>query len=237
MAEYQTVFLGLWTQLVSWIPTLIYVIIVLLIGWIAGRALGKGISKVLDKAGVDDALKKTAIGKALERSGVTTVGFFDLIIRWFVYLIAILAAVNILNITILSNFMTSVVSYLPSLLAGVLIILIGFIVIDFIGDSLIAVGREAKIEYMNLFADVFKLFLYFVIIIMGLEMMKIDTSIVYVFSNALAWGAAAGVAVGLGIAFGWGFKDVLAEKSKEWLTSTEETAKRTEEVRARREEL
>ncbi|WP_455363212.1 hypothetical protein [[Eubacterium] cellulosolvens] len=39
----------------------------------------------------------------------------------------------------------------------------------------------------------------------------------YVLANALAWGIAAGVAVGLGIASGWGFKDVISRRADSWL--------------------
>jgi len=45
----------------------------------------------------------------------------------------------------------------------------------------------------------------------------INTSIIYTIIQPLAWGIAAAIAV----AFGWGFKDVVAKwadkKSKEWM--------------------
>ena len=58
---------GLWVKLVDLTPAVLGAVIVLIIGWVAGRALGRGLSKVLDKVGVDDALRKTAIGKAMEK--------------------------------------------------------------------------------------------------------------------------------------------------------------------------
>jgi hypothetical protein len=170
-------------------------------------------------------LRKTAIGKALERSGVTTVRFFDLIIRWFIYLIAVFAAVNILEITVLSEFMKTVVEYLPSFIAGAFIIIFGFIIADFIGDAVTAVGKEAKVEFSGLIAAGLKLLLYFVVLTIALGLMRIDVEILYVFANALAWGAAIGIGAGLGIAFGWGFKDVVAKNAKKWITSIEKTAK------------
>ena len=86
-----------WATIIDMLPKIAGTIIVLIIGWIVGRIIGKGISQVLDRVGVDDALRKTVIGKALERSGVTVVRFFDLIIRWFIYLIAVFAAADILG--------------------------------------------------------------------------------------------------------------------------------------------
>ncbi|MEM3601277.1 MAG: hypothetical protein QXN87_01215 [Candidatus Bathyarchaeia archaeon] len=219
----------LWLDFLEMLPKAIGVIIVLAVGWVAGRLLGKGLSKILDKIGVDDALRKTVVGKALEKSGVTCVRFFDLIIRWFVYLIAILAAVNILEIEVLSTFMTSVVEYLPNFIAGIFLLFIGLIVADFIGDAVNAVGREAKIEFVGLLANGLKLFLYLIVIVLALTVMKIDVSILYTFANALAWGIAIGVCIGLGIAFGWGFKDTVAKNAEKWIESVQRVAKKAED--------
>jgi len=223
----------IWTTIVEMLPRVAGAIIALVIGWIAGRALGKAISKVLDKAGVDDALRPTIFGRVLERSGITCVGFFDLLVRWFVYLIAIFAAVDILQITILSQYMSMVVAYLPSLIAGVVLLIAGFIVTDYITDFMKKVGEEAGAAYSRIFADGLRLFLYSVVIIIALSQMKIDVSILYIFANALSWGISIGVCVGLGIALGWGFKDVVAESAKEWIKSLTTTAEKVEEVRAK----
>jgi len=204
-------------ELVRLAPRLVAAIIVLVIGWVAGRLIGKALSRILDKAGVDDALRRTAIGKALDRTKMSIVGFFDLIVRWFIYLIAILVAVDILEIAVLSDFISRAIQYLPSFIGGVLILLIGFIAADFVGDALRAVAKEGQIEYAPLFADALKLLLYFVVLVIGLSTMKFDTAILYVFANALAWSIAAGVAIGLGIAFGWGFKDAVAKRADKWL--------------------
>ncbi len=53
-------------SVIAYIPNLIAAIIILIIGWIVGRLLGKVISGILDKIGVDDALLKTSVGKAIE---------------------------------------------------------------------------------------------------------------------------------------------------------------------------
>ncbi|MFB0514457.1 MAG: hypothetical protein ACETVQ_02660 [Candidatus Bathyarchaeia archaeon] len=223
----------IWTTIAEILPRVVGAIIALIIGWIAGRVLGKAVSKVLDKAGVDDALKPTIVGRVLERSGITCVGFFDLIVRWFIYLIAIFAAVDILQIAILTEYMSMVVAYLPNLIAGVILLISGFIVTDYITDFMKKVCEEAGVAYSKLFADGLRLFLYSVVIIIALSQMKIDVSILYIFANSLSWGIAIGVGVGLGIAFGWGFKDVISESSKEWIKSLTTTAEKVEEVRAK----
>lgn len=227
--EIETYLNALLQALIALLPKIGGAAIVLIIGWAVGRVLGKGISKVLVKVRLDEALRKTVIGKALERSGITGVRLFDLVIRWFVYLIAILTAADILNISELSTLLRTTVAYLPSLVAGFFIIIVGFIVSDFIGDVMKGFGEEMRIEYSGLFANALKLFLYFIVIVIALTTMKIDVSILYVFANALAWGIAIGLCVGLGIALGLGFKDVVARNAERWIETAQSAVKRAED--------
>ncbi|MEM2227440.1 MAG: hypothetical protein QXR82_01350, partial [Candidatus Bathyarchaeia archaeon] len=106
-------------SIVELLPKIAGAIIVLIIGWISGRAFGKLALKITEKTGVSKVLRKTIVGRALESSGVTMSKFFDILIRWFIYLIAILAAVDILKIEALSKIIGLIVQYLPSFLAGI----------------------------------------------------------------------------------------------------------------------
>ncbi len=219
-----------WASFVDLLPKTAGAIVVLAIGWVAGRLIGKGLSRVLDRAGADDVVRGTAFGKALERSGFTIVRFFDAVTRWFIYLVAIFAAVNILDMPALSAFMRSVVEYLPSFIGGVIILILGFLIADKIGDAVASVGRGSKMEFSGIVAAGLKLLLYFVVVAMALRTMRIDVEILYIFAQALAWGAAVGIAVGLGIAVGWGFKDAVAKRAGAWLSSTYEAASKAEEL-------
>jgi hypothetical protein len=219
----------MWSTILQTLLKIVEAIVILAVGWIVGRLLGKGVSKALDRAGVDDAVRRTVFGRALERSGVTTVRFFDLIVRWFIYLIAVFGAVNVLEITVLTEFMKSVVEYLPSFIGGVFLLIIGFVIVDFIGDAVASVGREVRVEFVGFISAGLKLLLYFVVLTIALKMMRVDVEILYIFARALAWGAAAGVAVGLGIAFGWGFKDLVAKNAEKWFTSTSKAVEKVDD--------
>ncbi len=220
----------LWTIFVDMVPGMIGAVIALIIGWIAGRALGKGVSRIMDKVGVDDALRKTIIGKSIEKSGITCVHFFDLIVRWFVYLIAILAATSILNIAVLSEFLSNVVSYIPSFIAGVFILIFGFIIVDYFADFFRTFGKEAKIEFAGILSFGLRFILYFVVLVIALSVIGIDVTILYIFATALSWGIALGAGVGIAIAAGWGFKDAIKAKADGWIKSVTEAAKKADEI-------
>ena len=216
------------SQFVAFLPRLIGAIIILIIGWAVGRGLGAAISRILDRAGVDDALRKTSVGRAIERAGVPTPKFFDILVRIFIYLIAVFAAVNVLQIEILTHYMKMVVEYLPSLIAGIVILIFGLMIADFIGDAITAVGREAKIEYASLASLAVRGVLYLVVIIIGLSTMKIDVSILNVVVTAISWGVAGAIALGVGLALGFGLKDYVARKAEDWLKRASESARALE---------
>lgn len=215
-------------QIVVMTPKILGAIVVLIIGWAVGRGAGAAVSRILDRAGVDDALRKTSIGKAIEKSGISIPKFFDILVRVFIYLIAVLAAVNILEIEILSQFMTRVIEYLPSFIAGVFILIFGLMAADFVGDAITAIGKEAKIEYARIASTLVRAIFYLVVIIIGLSTMKIDVSILYTIITAAAWGFAGAIAIGGGLAIGFGLRDIVAKKAEEWMKKAEETAKTLE---------
>ncbi|HDJ66142.1 MAG TPA: hypothetical protein ENF33_00295 [Nitrososphaeria archaeon] len=216
------------SQFVAMAPRIIGAIIILIIGWAVGRGLGAVISRLLDKAGVDDALRKTSVGKAIEKAGITLPRFFDILVRIFIYLVAVFAAVNVLQIDVLTYYMKMIVEYLPSLIAGIVILIFGLMIADFIGDAITAVGREAKIEYASLASMAVRGVLYLVVIIIGLSTMKIDVSILNMVVTALSWGVAGAIAIGGGLAIGLGLKDYVTKKAEEWLKKASESAKALE---------
>ncbi len=192
---------------IAFLPVLISAIIILLIGWIVGRFLGKIVSKVLDKIGVDDALRKTSVGKAIENYGMEIVHLFDLIVRWFVYLIAILAASNVLGLTMLTDLINSVVLYLPHVVMFLIILVGGFILVDYFADLAEAWGKPRGIEYFGAIVLIMRVFFYFVIVMLALSQLLIDLTIIYTFLVPIAWGVGIGAGVGIAAFLVYGLKD------------------------------
>jgi len=194
-------------SVISYLPTLIAAIIILLIGWIVGRLLGKFVSKLLDKIGVDDALRKTSVGKAVENSGTEIVHLFDLVVRWFVYLIAILAAANILQLEILTDLFNSIVLYLPHVGMFLIILVAGFILIDYFADIVQQWGKSQEIEFFGAIVLLLRVFFYFIVLILALTQLLIDLTIIYTFLVPIAWGVGIGVGVGIAAFLTFGLKD------------------------------
>ena len=211
-------------SIIAFLPRLIGALLILLVGWIIGRALAGLVSRVADRVGLDSMVIDTPLGRIMGGSQQAVSNAFGRIAAWFVYALAILAAANALAIPILSQWIATAVSYLPAFVAGLLVIVLGFVVADFIGDIITRTRAATQSRFTSWFANGTRMFLYFTAIVIGLDTMGIDVAILYVFARALAWGFAAAVALGVGIALGWGGRDYVAHNIDRWMSSARQSA-------------
>lgn len=137
-------------QFIAFIPTLVAIILLIIIGTILGKFLGKIGSKVLDKIGLDDLIDRTSIGGMIKKGQMSTVGLFDAVIRWFIYIIFAMIILDLLDIQVVNNFVSLIVLYIPLVLSAFIVLLIGLLIVDFISDHvkklLVATGVDEKFE-------------------------------------------------------------------------------------------
>ncbi len=198
-------------MIIQFIPALIGAIIILIIGWIVGRVAGGLLSKLLQKTNIDETVGKTDFGVTIEKSGMTVSGLFGALFKWFIYLIFIMAAVNVLNIPIFANFLNAVVLYIPNLIAGVLVLVVGLIAVNFLMKWVGGMLKGEDVPFTNWIVIGLQALLSLVVIVIALDQWRIQTAIIYTFLVPLAWGISAGLAIAIGIAVGVGAKDVVAE--------------------------
>lgn len=225
-------------MIVQFIPALIGAIIILIIGWIVGRVAGGVLSKLLRKTNIDESVGKTDFGMALEKSGMTVSGLFGSLIKWFIYLIFIMAAVNVLNIPVFANFLNAVVLYIPNLIAGVLVLVIGLIAVNFLMKWIGGMLEGQDVPFTNWIVVGLQALLSLVVIVIALDQWRIQTAIIYTFLVPLAWGISAGLAIAIGIAVGVGAKDVVADYLRKMAETGESKAKeKMEEEGSEKEEF
>ena len=106
-------FINIIDQFIAFIPTLVAIIILIIVGKIVGTFLGKLGARFLDKIGLDDLVDKTIIGGMIKRAQMSTVGFFDAVIRWFIYIIFAMIILDLLNIEVVNNFISMIILYIP----------------------------------------------------------------------------------------------------------------------------
>ncbi|KAF5431572.1 Conserved TM helix domain containing protein [Candidatus Methanophagaceae archaeon] len=196
---------------------IIAALIILLIGWIAGRLIGKAVGLLVDKLGVDKALEKVDTGDWMQKSGWSISKSFDVVVRWFIYIIAIMAAVDVLQIEFLSSIMQMIALFFPRLIAAAIVLIVGLLLIAFAMRWIEEALETNEIPLATMLAPVLEAIMVIIVMVLAMDQLLIDTTIIYTFIIPLAWGLAIGIGVAIGIAVGWGGRDSVAEYMQERL--------------------
>jgi hypothetical protein len=114
------------TNLVNYLPQLLGALLVLLIGYIIAKVLNKIITKLMRKARLDQRLSANEGGRFVEK--VSPDGrpsrLVGGVVFWVIMLFVISSAIGTLNIPALTGFMNLVLSYLPNVIAALLIFIV-----------------------------------------------------------------------------------------------------------------
>jgi hypothetical protein len=208
MADAMSGIISNWYEgIMAILPVVIGAILILIIGWIVGRLLGKAVRMILDKLNVDRLFPDSSFLKALAGAGVTISFIFDIAVRLFVYLVSVLAAVDLLNLDYLSALMKDIVLYIPHIIVFIIIALVGFILIDYFSDFLVKFHTTAHVDLIQPVVLVMRIFLYFVVTIFALTQLNLDLTIIYTFLTPIAWGIGIGLGAAIAIVFWFGLKE------------------------------
>jgi small-conductance mechanosensitive channel len=195
----------------AYVPSILGALIVLIIGWIVGRLLGKAVRIILDKIGEQHLVKEGAdlasVRGSVKNAGITVGYIGDLFTRIIVYLIAILAAVDILNMEYLSKLMTTIIEYIPHVVAFVIILTVGFLLADYFIDFLDRYYANQDVQMISPVLFILRIFLYFVIAVLALSQLLLDLTIIYTFVTPIAWGIGLGLGAAIAIIVGFGLKN------------------------------
>jgi len=194
---------------IYYIPLVISAIVVLLIGLLIVDFVSDILQKLIMSAGVDEKFERTDIGASLRSGGLTVSVVIAGIVRIFGYLIFLTAAADILQQTMIADLLRDITLYLPRVLVGILILVIGILAIDIVMDYLSNTVRGMNIEGADIIIPLLRGFLLLIVILVALDTMLIDTTIVYIFFRPLAWGVA------IVVAFKYGVKDALIAYARE----------------------
>jgi hypothetical protein len=198
-------------NVVAVLPAIIGALVLLLIGWIAGRLLGKAVRIVIDKVmttvTATPAIGESDLGKTVTKAPVSFGYMGDITVRCIVYLVAILAAVDILHMEYLSQFMTKVIEYIPHVVAFIVIFVMGFILIDYFIDFFQNYSKSSNIELMSPVLVLVRLFLYFVVVMLALSQLLLDLTIIYTIITPIFWGIGIGLGASIAIVVWFGMKN------------------------------
>ena len=192
----------LWGGVALFLPQFIAAIVVFLVGWLIAELLGKLAYHIVKILHVDNALSKVGFRQAWERSGFrlnTPMLFYELV-KWFFVVVFLMAATNIMGLIQVSEFLRTVVFYLPNVIVAAVILLIGILVAKFSEGLVKASVKAAGLMSANFLGALAKWAVFVFSLLIALAQLKVaDDIIKIVITGLIAAGALA-----MGLAFGLG---------------------------------
>ncbi len=197
--------LGLWERFVNFLPALVGAILVFVAGWIVAVALGKAVEHIVKIIRIDDVVEKAGTKGRLRKAGVelNIAKFFGGLVKWFLILVFLMAATDILHLVQVTSFLNSIVLYLPNVIVAAVILAIAFLIGNFAYAVIKGSTKIAGIVSATLLATIAK----WAIVIFGLLAALIQLGVASSLINTIFIGFVAMLALAGGLAFGLGGKD------------------------------
>ena len=189
---------------VGFLPKLAAAIILLLIGWLVGVVVGKIVKEILVRLKVDKYVGK---GKPILKISEV----FPLIFEWLIYLVFIQAAVQALGIPALVAFIGMLVGFIPGLIGGVIVVIVGYAIAEYVKSKV----EESGMAYSGMMSKALFWLLIYVAVALALPLVGINASLI---NNILLISVGA-VGVGIAIALGLGLKETVATLAKKYVNT------------------
>lgn len=200
--------LELWSRFVNFLPALIGALLVFLLGLIVAVALGKAAEKVVSLLRIDYVLEKLRVGKRLEQAGLELriSKIFGELVKWFLILVFLMAATDILGLEQVTGFLNNIILYIPNVVVAVVILAVAFLLSNLVYDIVKGSTKAAGIVNARLLATLSK----WAIVVFGLLAALLQLGIAVSLVNTIFIGIIAALSLAIGLAFGLGGKEEAA---------------------------
>lgn len=197
------------------LPVIIAAIIVVVIGYFVGKFVGKAVNKLIEKMGIEKSFDETETGKTFRSAGLDLSSFVGGVTTAFIVVISVVIAIQILNIGgPVGEFLVDLAAYLPRLLGGIVIIVVGTVLVGFlaslVGNTLKPIFPKAKAEIADMLKSLLQIGLIAVILLMALDLMLLAGELVYPLILGF-------VIIGAGIALTDGLIKSITDDHKEFV--------------------
>ena len=187
------------------LPRVAVALLIFVVGWLAARAAKWAVVKALRMVSFDDLAEKIRINEFLRRGDVKVhlselVGIF---LYWLIVLAFLLAALDLLGMTVAAELLERVLAYVPQVVAGILVLILGLFFATLVSGVVQTAAANAGVGQAKALGQIARIVVIIFSSAVALEKFLSSTIIQTTFNTvvmAFAFGAA--------LAFGLGCKDL-----------------------------
>jgi small-conductance mechanosensitive channel len=154
--------------------------------------------KLVEKAGIDKALQRIGLRQQLNL-------FLPKLAYFLVLFLLAKTASDALGLVAISNAIGAFFSYLPNMIAALLLLILGTTVGQFVGQMVTQAAESAGIDSAPTLGRLVSALIVFIVAMMAIGQLKIDTEMVRIVTSFFL-GAGA---LAFGLAFGMGTREIV----------------------------
>lgn len=195
----------LYARFIDFLPNFIVAVVILVVGWILAHFIAKLIKSLLVSVKVDEVGDKLGLEQLSQRAGtkMSISGAIAWLIKWFFLIALFLAASDVLGLQAISNFLNEVLLYIPNVVAGAAILLVGSLVARFLSRLVRSTIAAAGLASADLLGSVTQWAIMVFTVLATLAQLNVAEA----FVQTLFTGFIAMIAIAGGLAFGLGGKE------------------------------
>ena len=199
--DFQTLFQSAWLWLVSFseqlipvyilpnVQLIIQVIILVAVGWIAGKAIKWGVVKAMGGVGLKRITSRTWAESLLKATGYrgTILELIGDLVKWLIYILFLALIIQVAGFPGIAEMFTGIAIFMPRFIGAIILIVIGFIIADFFGKVFEEAGRRFLGEDIisRVLAGLIKYSIALIALIMSLALIGLDTASLTVMFTAI----------------------------------------------------
>ena len=191
------------------LPRLVGFAVVLLAGWLLASLLARAVLALLHAVRFDDLARRSGLADFVRKTGLGTdaAGVIALVAKWCVRLITLVVAFDLLGLPAVSAVFEQLLLWLPNLVVGLLILMLGGLAAEAVGRVVQGATAEARFGNPDALATVARIAVWSFAVVVAVSQLGIATTIL----NTLVIAVVGALALALGLAFGLGGRDRAAD--------------------------
>ena len=197
-----------YTQIISLAPRVLAMLIVVSIGYVIAKFVARMISTLAEKVGLQTAADRSGLAASMSHMGIkrNVPAIFGSIVFWLLMCVFLMAGFNILGLESVTAAMQKIVNYIPHLLVATVVVVIGLLVAQFLRGVVATSADRLGITYAEHLANG----VYYVLAVLTFIAAFDQLNIQFALLEKLILMAFGALAVGFGLALGFGGRDVMA---------------------------
>ncbi|MEP6571487.1 MAG: mechanosensitive ion channel [Gemmatimonadota bacterium] len=197
-------------ELADVLPALIGALVILLTGYLVARQLQRWTDRTLQRLNFNRVADAGGLSEAVSRAHIDPVHAVGKLVFWLMMLVVILLASTALGLENIKEMFGRMLSFIPTLISGIVIVILGIIIGEFVRGLIVAsAGSVAGVPTL---AKLAKGAMVVIAIFMGLQQVGVADEIV-TSAFTLVLGS---IALATGLAFGLGNRELAGEITRRW---------------------